>query len=161
MIAATEGTYALSINTVPQPLWGRNLRKEKMTKRQWQKLRARLIGERGMLCKTCGKEVAASRDIRAHERWEYDTSVAPAVARLTGIELVCWLCHAVEHFGVTERLVENGEMRAEALDETIDHFCAVNGVERSAFESHRRDAFARWRELSELEWQIDWGTFEA
>lgn len=151
-------TYSPAVRMIPGPLWGYNLRRA-IPKSQWAKIRKKVIDERGLVCETCGKVAAESGKIFAHEVWEYVTSSDQAVAHLTGVVLSCWHCHAVEHFGGTGRMVGSGELSAEAIDDTIDHFCCVNNVDVSEFEKHLSEAKAEWVQLSELEWVVDWGEF--
>ena len=143
---------------MPAPLWGVNLRAV-LTKTEWRKLREGLIAERGLRCETCGRLEQEGKDIAAHEEWDYDTSNTPAVARLTGIKLSCWHCHAVEHFGATKSMAASGELGAYAVEDTIEHFCRLNGVGRVEFEAHHEDAFAEWSTLNGLQWTMDWGAF--
>ena len=67
-----------------------------------------------------------SKRVSCHEEWDYDISRSPAIARLVGLKLSCWHCHAVEHFGRTEILGRSGEL-LRAVEDTIEHFCRVNG----------------------------------
>src|SRR5712692_11068951 len=47
---------------------------------------------------------------------------SPAIARLTGLRLSCWHCHAVEHYGRTGDMVLSRELTPQALEDTIEHF---------------------------------------
>jgi hypothetical protein len=76
------------------------------------------------------------------------------------VKLVCWLCHAVEHFGRTENMVAKGELTERAREDTINHFCRVNGVSRDEFRSHLTNAKAEWMKMSQLTWRTDFGTYE-
>lgn len=151
-------SYSPAISPVPAPLWGVNLRAV-LTKTGWRKLREGLIAERGLRCETCGQLQQETKDIAAHEEWDYDTSSNPAVAKLTGIKLSCWPCHAVEHFGATKSMAASGEVGAYAVEDTIEHFCRLNGVGKAKFEAHHEAAFAEWARLNGLEWAMDWGAF--
>lgn len=151
-------SHSPAINPVPAPLWGVNLR-AMLTKTEWRKLREGLIAERGLKCETCGRVESESKDIAAHEEWDYDTSATPAIAKLTGIKLSCWHCHAVEHFGATKSMAASGEVGAYAVEDTIEHFCRLNGVGRAEFDAHHEAAFAEWSKLNSLEWNMDWGAF--
>ncbi|MGA8498942.1 MAG: hypothetical protein WB764_25890 [Xanthobacteraceae bacterium] len=118
-----------------------------------------MIQERGLRCQTCGKTETESKHIFAHEEWEYVTTSSPAVAHLKALVLSCWHCHAVEHFGATQNMVLSGELTAQAIEDTIEHFCRLNQVGRDAFDVHRAEARAGWIGLSKLEWIVDWGSF--
>lgn len=143
---------------VPGPLWGGNLRKM-LPKSRWTKIRQGLVAERGLTCQTCGKVETESRRIFAHEEWEYETGCVPAIAHLVGLKLSCWHCHSVEHFGATSNMVLSGELTERAIEDTIEHFCKLNGVGRVEFDAHHARAKSEWLRLSELTWEVDWGVF--
>jgi hypothetical protein len=63
-----------------------------------------------------------------HEEWKYTTNGQSGVALLVGLKLVCWHCHAVEHFGGTGAKASSGEVPERAIEDTINHFCRVNEV---------------------------------
>lgn len=154
-------TYSPAISLIPKPLYGENLRKE-LTQAEWSAIRKALIAERGSKCEVlnCGKEEADTSRIKAHEEWEYDTTQTPAIARVTGIKLCCWHCHAVEHFGLTGVMTLSGEL-PNAFEDTVEHFCRLNGVGRDEFMAHALESFRRTAELSALEWRVDYGSYTA
>jgi superfamily II DNA/RNA helicase len=153
-------SYSPDISPVPAPLWGVNLRSA-LSRTQWRKLRDEVIAGRCLRCETCGKPQSEPRDIAAHEEWAYDTARDPAIAKLTGIRLSCWLCHAVEHFGATTNMAASGELGRFAVEDAVAHFCQRNGVGRPKFEARHRTAFDEWSRRNGLEWLVDWGTFSA
>lgn len=148
-------TYALTVKLVPNPLHGQNLRKV-LPRSQWDKIRKPVIEAQRGVCAVCNRP---TDKLSGHEEWNYDTSQTPAVAKLTGITATCGDCHRVEHFINTIALVSEGTLRREVLEETIAHFCRVNGVDEAAFKAHMDEAAARHESLSVLEWRIDWGEF--
>ena len=150
--------YKPSIRMVPGPLWGMNLRRL-LPKSRWNKIRQGLIAERGLKCETCGKVENESSRIYAHEEWDYETKRSSGIARLVGLKLSCWHCHAVEHFGATGNMVLSGELSRRAVEDTIEHFCRLNGVDRQTFQAHLAEAKAEWMRLSQLKWTVDWGRF--
>ncbi|MDZ4762384.1 MAG: hypothetical protein SGJ21_15075 [Alphaproteobacteria bacterium] len=145
----------LEIALIPGPLWNFNLR-EFLSPGQWRKLRMQHIEKYGAFCQTCGKDVSARGAAQGHEVWEYDTSSTPAVARLKGLSLACWHCHMAEHWGRLENL--SGTL-TRAVPDTIKHYCNVNGVTRPTWKRDKVRAFAEWRRLSRLEWELDWGEY--
>jgi hypothetical protein len=148
----------LQIRPIPKPLHGINLRTT-LGKYRWKQLRQSITAERDLCCDTCGKKVESYSALSGHEEWTYDTSQTPAVARVKGILLSCWHCHACDHFPLTLILEREGQITAEGVEEAIAHFCAVNHVGRDGFEQHLRAAMAEWDRLSELEWRVDFGPF--
>ncbi len=153
-------SYKPSIRMVPGPLWGMNLRRM-LPKSRWQKIRHGLIQERGLRCQTCRKTEMQSKRIFAHEEWEYEATSSPAVAHLRGLTSNCWHGRAVQHFGATGNMVRSGELTAQAIEDTIEHFCRVNQVSRDAFNAHRAEARAEWTRFSKMKWKGDRGAFAA
>jgi hypothetical protein len=154
-------SYKPAIRMVPRPLWGMNLRRL-LPKSRWSKIRQGLIAERGLKCQTCGKVETESNHIFAHEEWEYETTRSPATARLSGLKLSCWHCHAVEHFGATVNMVHGSrELTDRAIEDTIEHFCRLNSVGPNEFHAHLAEAKAEWSRLNRLDWTIDWGSFDS
>ena len=151
--------YRLSIQLVPQQLWFRNLRKL-MSQYEWSKLRKKVIAERGLVCETCGFVAPLSKNIFCHEKWTYETSTDPWIAKLIGIEMTCWNCHSIEHWKRTEMLVAQGTLRTETLDLLVNHFLTVNKSTKEAFEAHKKEATEIYsRRSSYFYWEIDWGPF--
>ena len=117
--------YRPGIHLVPMQLWHMNMR-ALVTRTEWKKLRVALLESQGIICATCGKEETLPRRVYAHEEWEYDESAEPAIAKITGVSLVCWHCHAIEHWGCTTSIVARGQLGQRAVDDSIEHFCRIN-----------------------------------
>jgi hypothetical protein len=154
---AARSKLKLHIDLVPLPLWEDNLRNF-LGKHYWGRiLRTRFIDCYGTRCTACGTVATERKLINLHEQWAYDTTVKPAKATLTSLELRCRQCHAVEHFGRTINLAAQGY--PDAVTDAIAHFCRVNRVAKAVFDEHETEAFAEWRERSALRWEADIGTF--
>lgn len=147
--------YQPRIQMIPESLWGKNLRKPES---RWRKLRAYLLANQGMNCAICGKQVTVSRQLQAHEEWEYDETTNPATARLTEISLVCKLCHYCEHWGRAKQIASNGY--PELIDDTISHFCRLNQVTENEFRMHELAALEDWKRRNQLEWRVDFGNIQ-
>jgi hypothetical protein len=150
--------YRPGIHLVPLTLHYFNLHSV-LPRSRWQKLRKAMLAKYGLRCQTCGKTKTESRRINCHEVWDYRTHGEPAPAVLTGLSLACWHCHAIEHFGNTEWMVEQGYLTSQAIEDTVQHFCRVNRVDRAEFERHRDAAYAEWERLSAMRWEVSWGAF--
>lgn len=150
--------YRPHIQLVPLPLWQRNMRAV-LPKSQWTKLRKAILERQGLRCSVCGKEEQESRKLHAHEEWSYEDDCRPAIARLVSISLLCWHCHAVEHWGVTKNLVAQGHLTERALTDTIEHFCRLNGADFDQFVAHEKEETERWQERSTREWRIEYGPY--
>jgi hypothetical protein len=145
------------IEPIPAPLWGQSL-SQLLPKSRWRKLRGRALAE-GLVCARCGKMEAESKRLNLHEVWRYDTDRSPAVARLTGLELLCKNCHGCEHFGRLASMAEAGHLAPEIIAKVIDHFCRENGLTRADFRRHHAETMAVWDKHNERDWAIDWGEF--
>src|SRR2546430_379522 len=142
----------LKIELVPEPLWGKNLRSEKVLGRyRWRKLRKGLIEERGLNCSVCG----STDRPHAHEVWRYDEGKRAGKATLVGIEIVCWKCHYVHHFGVATRLWEfEGRISDSEMAAIKKHFRQVNGCKAADFTRHYGEAYEIWEAQSEKKWTV-------
>lgn len=152
--------FKLAIRPVPSPLWYRNLRHE-LGKYRWGKFRAAIIAQRGLNCEVCGKAIAESKSVKAHEEWTYRISGERGTAKLEKIVLCCWHCHHSEHFLLTLKLVDQGVLTERAIKDTITHFCRLNGVTEKQFDEHLSQAEAEWRDLSLKKWKVDWGAYRS
>ena len=122
----TRTNYRPHIQMVPPQLWGMNMR-ALMRRTEWRKLREALLDRQGVVCATCGKIETAPSRVYAHEEWEYDETTEPATTRIAGVSLVCWHCHACEHWGFTSLMTAQSVL-PRAVDDTIAHFCRLNGA---------------------------------
>jgi len=148
----------LAVRPIPKPLHRLNLR-VRLGRYRWRKLRRSLLECRPLRCEICATTVTDARDINAHEEWNYDVSRSPAVARLDRIVFACRLCHSVEHFMHTNILAQDGTIPVDAVDQAIEHFCRVNGTDRTSFERHLDAALAEWKKLSAKKWKVDYGNY--
>lgn len=139
----------LNIELMPESCWGQSLR-ARMTKYQWQRLRQRVLDEQGEQCAICG----AGGRLQCHEVWLYDDLAH--VQKLIGLEMLCGMCHGVEHYGMTNQLAAQGSV---SLSDYQDHFCRVNGVTAAAFTECHDEARRVQAERSKHEWTTDLGAW--
>jgi hypothetical protein len=138
----------LTIELVPESLWGRGLRKL-IARSKWDALRQQVMERFRSRCAVCGAEAR-----HAHEVWEYDD--ANHVQRLREIIPICDLCHQVKHLGRTRKLAGRMQMvqsRAEY------HFLEVNRCDLAILHEHERQAWETWRERNRHEWTVDYGPY--
>lgn len=143
----------LTIELVPKTCWYSNLRTQ-IRDGDWDRIskEARAAG----VCAVCG---AAGVRLSCHERWEYDDE--RGTQRLLGFVALCDRCHGVKHIGRVGRLATEDPRQAHLLEDTIEHFMLVNGVDRQTFEAHKTEAFAVWRERGTRQWTTDFGGYAA
>lgn len=154
---ANRPTYRPHIQLVPLSLWHKNLRWLAPT--DWKRLRSSLLDRHGLVCAMCGKTESEPKRLSAHEEWTYTEKIKTGVAKLAGVSLLCWHCHACEHFGNTQKLTASGTL-PRAVDDTIAHFCRLNNVSEAHFHEHHREAAEDWDRRNRLTWSIDYGPFE-
>ncbi len=140
----------MKIELVPSTSWYDNLRKV-LPKSEWDKIRKRTYAKYGHRCGICGAE----GKLNCHEIWEYDDK--KHVQKLIDFIALCDMCHHVKHIGLAGILASEGKLD---YDKVIEHFMKVNNCNKNAFEKHREEAFAKWREHSEHEWHVDLGEYK-
>src|SRR5690242_16967444 len=107
------GEPRLTIELVPQPLWGQSLAKL-MPRAEWDRLRGRVKALSGYRCAICG---AAEGMLFCHEVWHYDD--VRHVQVLAGFQAICRMCHHVKHLGHAGVLAAEGKLD---LEEVVQHF---------------------------------------
>jgi hypothetical protein len=137
----------LTIELVPQQLWGVNLR-SKLSRSQWDTIRKasyRLAGHRCEVCKGKGPK----HPVECHEIWEYDDK--KNVQTLKGVISLCPSCHEVKHMGRATAIGRYGE--------ACEHLKRVNGWNGQELEKHVSDSMRKWQERSQThrQWRCDIG----
>lgn len=105
----------LTVELVPAPLWGFNLR-QLFTQAQWRDLRTACYKRAGHTCEVCGD--LRGRPPEAHEIWEYDD--LKKVQTLKGLICLCNQCHKVKHIGFA---LSQGQ---ETFIRALRHLAVVN-----------------------------------
>lgn len=70
---------------------------------------------------------------------------------------VCGNCNLCIHFGFARLQAEKGFIK---IDDIINHFLKVNNCTMSDFEKHKKEEAIKYRERSELDWQLDYDGYE-
>ena len=139
----------LQIDMIPQTSWGKNLRKV-LSDSEWKQLREQTLSEFNYKCGICGAE----ERLQCDEVWEYDDR--KHIQRLTGLRVLCSLCHHVKHIGKAGLLAEEGRLD---YDKIVEHFMKVNCCDVDTFNEHAIRAAEIWERRSKHEWEIDYGEF--
>jgi hypothetical protein len=149
----------LQVDMVPGPLWGMNLRSEThgIGKHRWKKVRKQAIEACGAKCAICG----SSQKLHGHEVWEYEEKRTVGRATLLRVDVICWTCHNITHWGNTVRLIVFGAISHEGHMVLRKHFRRVNRCKQIDFERHARQRLAIWKRRSRLRWKVDWGPYQA
>lgn len=146
--AAFFSKTQLSIELVPRPLWGENLRKF-FSKSDWDTIRTYIYMLSNNRCRCCG---VRSFRLHCHEVWEYDDE--KHVQKFMGCRALCEDCHNIKHIGYAGIRADKGELDYNAL---ITHYCRVNECDDTTFYLHRGSAMALWsRRSSHTDWTLDW-----
>ncbi|WP_307399694.1 hypothetical protein [Paenibacillus anaericanus] len=143
----------LTIELIPRSSWDNNLRSA-LTPWQWHKLCKYFYESVNHTCEICGaiKGEEFSR-MYCHEVWEYNEDTK--IQKLVRLEVLCFKCHAVKHFGLSEAL--------DWIDEKtlIKHFININGVNKKFFHGYYEDCFEVWRKRNNIDWIVDVGDIES
>jgi len=86
--------------------------------------------------------------------WQYDDE--KHLQTLVGFIALCDMCHHVKHIGLAGILASEGKLD---YNKVVEHFMKVNGCDLKTFESHRDEAFKKWKERSAQDWTVDIGEF--
>ncbi len=135
----------LFVDLIPRSCWFTNVR-TCVDARDWDRLRRMVYARAGHCCEACGVDKDQTRQLEAHERWEYRADSVQALRRLV---CLCADCHIATHFGFAAR---RGRGAAAA-----QHLQRVNGWSPGQTKTHIGEAFAVWKERSERNWTLDLG----
>ena len=135
----------LSIELVPQPLWGLNLRKLLSTK-QWDHIRKNSYKKANYKCELCGQK-GNRHPVECHEIWEYDDK--NFIQKLEGVIALCPNCHGVKHFG-RQRAIGREQY-------AIQHFKKVTCINNNyEVELYLNKVFGIWHKRSlKTNWRVD------
>jgi hypothetical protein len=150
-----EQTFKLSIEMVPQPLWGINLR-SLLPRSVWDTIRKKAYSDYGHRCACCG----AGGMMHCHEIWRYeeDWQKGEGVQHLDGFVALCPTCHHIKHIGHAGILAQQGKLDMNAL---IEHFCTVNECSSDDFNEHNVEMVAKWATRNYLNWRVDIGQWQS
>lgn len=138
---AAQPPARLSIELVPQPLWGKNARRQ-LSKVSWRSLVEAQKARAGGVCEVCGVDDGR---LQGHEVWAYDDE--RNVQTLQGLEICCDLCHRTHHIG---KAMIDGEGEAAA-----EHMASTNGWTRAEVTQAIHDAFELQDRRSARRWTQD------
>jgi hypothetical protein len=133
----------LTIELVPKPLWGKNLR-AMLSREDWDLIRRYAYKKADYTCEVCGGK-GKDHPVECHEVWKYDDNNNVQV--LTDVVALCPKCHGCKHFG---RLSAIGK-----AEPAIDHLCIINNMTHEETTEYILDEFNLWRKRSDKEWEVD------
>jgi len=136
----------LTLNLVPQNLWGQNLRSV-LSRRDWDLVRKDCYKRAQFRCEICG-DVGKKHPVECHEQWNYDDT--NHILTLTGLLALCPSCHQVKHWGRSEGV---------GLGQVIrNHLMQVNGWDIRIAILYVEAAFDQWERRSVFDWSLntDW-----
>ena len=132
----------LSLELVPRPCWGNNVRNE-VTPVEWDAIRAMVYYLAEYSCDICEKR---TKKLHAHEQWKYDTKTRTQT--LIGFQALCERCHEVKHYGRAE-IVGRGT-------HAKDWMKKVNGWTNEEVAEHITESFGEWGIRCEIKnWKLD------
>lgn len=143
--ALGEGLF---VDLVPSTCWFTNVR-SCVAPKDWERLRRMITARAGHRCEICGstQDRETKRWLEAHERWVFDD--VARVQTLKRLICLCTDCHTVTHFGYAQ--VRGIEAQAFA------HLMKVTNKTETEARRHVNDAFALWKQRSQIVWSLDLG----
>lgn len=141
----------LKIELVPSTSWYSNLRNN-IKRKDWDIIRKEIYAKYDYKCGICG---VSNVTLNCHEIWEYDDK--NHIQKLGGFIALCNNCHMIKHIGFAGIQAEKGLLD---LDKLKGHFMKVNKCTLEDFEVHREEAFKKWNERSQSNWEIDLGEYK-
>ena len=131
----------LSIELVPQPCWGKNIRSE-LSQLEWDLIRHEVYRRAGGKCEICDSSIK----LHAHEVFEYDEP--KRIMKLIGLMGICGRCHEVKHYGRASVTGRSKQAR--------EWFMVINGLGENETNEYIQAAFGDWQIRSDLTgWKID------
>lgn len=144
----------LTIELVPSTSWYKNFRTV-LSPSEWRKIREKTLTKYRNKCGICGATKGRKWRLHCHERWKYDDK--RHIQKLIGFIPLCNLCHFTKHMGFAGILETEGWL---GKNEVVRHFTKINNCNRKVFEEHVKEAFEKWYERSQYEWQINFGRYK-
>jgi len=137
----------LTIELVPKTQWYTNVRSN-VSSAQWDIIRRKSYEKAGNVCEICGdtgKNQGVRHNVECHEIWEYDDE--KHLQKLTGFIALCPYCHKVKHPGLASINGETPIVMAQLMK--------VNEMTEPDAQQALDEAFTKWRERSEHQWELD------
>lgn len=126
---------------VPEPLWRLSAYRI-LSRSQWEKIRASILGEQGNRCSVCG--LTQHKGMICHEIWDYDER--QLLATLTGLAILCPQCSNIHHIGLA---------RVQGVaEEALKHMIHVNGMSLKDATAVVKQSFRDWRRRSQHRWGV-------
>lgn len=141
----------LQMELIPETSHYKNLRND-VGPTKWGKIRKTINVRQNGKCAICDDE---PKRLYCHEIWDYDGNTK--VQKLVGFMSVCGNCNLCIHFGFARLQAEKGLIK---IDDIINHFLKVNNCTMSDFEKHKKEEGIKYRDRSEIEWQLDYDGYE-
>jgi hypothetical protein len=120
---------------IPRSMHWLNVR-SRVSESDWTKIKKVKMGStkiRTPVCECCG----AAGPLECHEVWEF---VWPRTQKLTGLKLLCHMCHMVHHVGFA--------MHNREGEKVIKHFMKVNHINRATASLYIDQSFRKARSLN-------------
>jgi hypothetical protein len=108
-------------------------------------------------CVICG----STQKLHGHEVWKYEERKTVGRATLVRVNVICWTCHNITHWGNTARLILLGAISHEGHMVLRKHFRRINRCRQIDFERHAQRRLVIWKRRSQLRWKVDWGPYAA
>ena len=147
----------LSIELIPEKLWGQSLAKQ--YRERWDELRFPAYQNAGHQCEICGgtgtrESVRNPGGLECHEVWEYSFNGTRGTQRLVGLIALCPDCHHCKHMGRSFNMMPPGEFRR-----LQRHFMRVNRMRETEFDEYSARIKETWQDRNSFTWSQDLTAF--
>jgi len=142
----------LTIELVPEPLWGKSLATT-LPRPEWRRLRQFALDRAGNACEVCALAVAGGKHLVCRERWFYDDD--SRLQLLTGVRIQCRDCDAVTHIGRIDARAGRDAVRA-----AMEHMARANAWTPAQVMAAVAAAKGEWVRRSALAWTQDTGWYD-
>jgi hypothetical protein len=142
-----DSRLKIRIELVPQPLWGKSLKKT-LPRAKWDALRTWALKRAGYACEICSARPPDGKGLICHEVWEYDD--IHNVQSLAQVEVHCQDCDRVTHFGRTTKLGQPALVAA-----ALARLGEFNGWSRDQVRAYTHEAREQWQARSVRQWIQD------
>lgn len=134
----------LKMDLKPGVFYGKSVRRS-ISQYLWlKKIRPVILSQNNYKCNICGyiPQESKREQLQVQEMEEYDHE--NGICELQGLAVICGSCHSFYHIGITYGFSTKSKM-----EELINHFTKVNGIDKENYYEYFRLLQCLWRDESE------------
>ena len=132
--------YKLTLDLIPAKSWTQNVR-GMISPANWELIRQKCFSRAGFHCEICG----SINKLQLHEIFDYN--VETSVQTLTAFITLCYDCHMVKHFGMSNVLGRSYL--------ALKHLMIVNKIDTEEASQYIEDSFTLWHLRNLITWNVN------